>query len=210
MIFLTVVYWAFTLFCLKGAKKEENRWMAALAFFAGLAGFGRDLEEVFIPYLVEHSVAGENIIHMGKIVHIITHIPNIIYNPYFFLMFSLSLSNRINLKKRLLLIIPPVIATIDMVLKGLYPFPKDNYILLNLYVIPYVIYGFYVLIKILYIARKQQAKRLASDYAFMLIATSPMAFQLFSVYIARLFNFENAFSVVQHFKIGIKSKLKFS
>ncbi len=193
MIILSVIYWVIALFCLKGAKKEENKWVVALAFFAGLAGFGRDLEEVFVPYLVQHFNTGENIVYVGKIIHIITHIPNIVYNPYFFLMFTLAASNRINIKKRLLLLIPPVIATIDMVAKGLYPFPKDNYILLNIYVIPYVVYGFYILIKLIYEARKQQAKRLASDYAFMLVGTSPMAFQLFSVYIARLFKLEEAF-----------------
>lgn len=192
MIVLTIIYWAFALFCLKGIKKEENRWIAILAFFAGLAGFGRDLEEVFIPYLVKH-LAIEEIIHVGKIIHIITHIPNIAYTPYFFIMFTLATTGRINMKKRLLLLIPPVIATIDMVLKGLYPFPKENYILLNLYVVPYVICGFYFLIKLLRMVRKQQAKRLASDYAFLLVATSPMAFQLFSVYIARLFKWEEAF-----------------
>lgn len=68
-------------------------------------------------------------------------------------MFSLAVAGRINFSKRSLLLIPPTIRTIDMILNVLYPFPQDNYILLNLYVISYIVYGFYVLIKLLYTAK---------------------------------------------------------
>jgi hypothetical protein len=108
-------------------------------------------------------------------------------------MFSLAVAGRINFSKRSLLLIHPTIRTIDMILNVLYPFPQDNYILLNLYVISYIVYGFYVLIKLLYTAKRQGAKQLLSNYVLLLVGTSPMGFQLFSVYIARLFNLKEAF-----------------
>lgn len=119
MIILSIIYWIIALLFLKGAKrKEENRWAVALAFSAGLAGFGRDLEEVFIPYLINNFTVPPEVAEVGRFIHIFTHFPNLFFNPYFFLMLSLSFSRRLNVKKRLILLIPPLITQLIISLLG--------------------------------------------------------------------------------------------
>lgn len=197
-VIMTIIFislWTLSIFLiLKDPKNEEMRWASITAFIGGSGAFGRALIENFIPYFQNHINIHENVLTVSGWIYVCCTLLNILFLPYAFLRFSFTYvikENKIKSILKYLFILPPVFALINTINNGnLFPKPKYNYIIINLYAIPYILIGFFIIVKRM-IRQKSPGER--KRYSVVLLFTSPVLFQMFSVYLSRLVGYVENF-----------------
>ncbi|NLW26367.1 hypothetical protein, partial [Acetivibrio saccincola] len=195
MTIIFISLWTLSIFLiLKDPKNEEMRWASITAFIGGSGAFGRALIENFIPYFQNHINIHENVLTVSGWIYVCCTLLNILFLPYAFLRFSFTYvikENKIKSILKYLFILPPVFALINTINNGnLFPKPKYNYIIINLYAIPYILIGFFIIVKRM-IRQKSPGER--KRYSVVLLFTSPVLFQMFSVYLSRLVGYVENF-----------------
>ena len=172
--------------------KEYARWFALTALSGSIGAAGRVFLETILPYLQKnysYFVVHE---HSCLIIHIILNIFDVFFTSYFFLMFSLSYTNRIKSKKTkwFLLIIPLLTFLFTVITMDVKPKFEHNYLIVTPWVSVYTIYSFYLLFK-KYIKEKYQRKKL--NIAIIIILGSPVFMQLITVFWPRMFGYYEVF-----------------
>lgn len=193
-VIMTIIFislWTLAIFLiLKDPKNEEMRWASITAFIGGSGAFGRALIENFIPYFQNHINIHENVLAVSGWIYVCCTLLNILFLPYAFFRFSFTYvirENKIKYFLKYLFILPPVFALINTINNGkLLPRPKYNYVIINLYAIPYILIGFFIIVKRM-IEQKTPSER--KRYSVVLLFTSPVLFQMFSVYLSRLMGY---------------------
>jgi two-component system sporulation sensor kinase B len=193
MVIIVLVLWTFT--CLLWLNSKENkymRWAAATSFIGGYGAFGRLLIESLVPSMEKNSLVFANLKNISQWVYISATLLNIIFLPSVFLVFVLTyISPNTKNSTKILVILPSVLTLIYTITSNpVFPKPHHQYRLLAIWVLPYIILSFYFIIK-KYSSETNPLQK-QTDATAILISL-PVAFQMFSVYISRLFGFEECF-----------------
>lgn len=193
-VIMTIIFislWTLAIFLiLQDPKNEEMRWASMTAFIGGSGAFGRALIENFIPYFQNYINIHKNVLAVSSWIYVCCTLLNILFLPYAFLRFSFTYiikENKIKNFLKYFFVLPPVFALINTINNGeLLPRPKYNYIIINLYAIPYILIGFFIIAKRM-IEQKTPNER--KRYSIVLLFASPVLFQMFSVYLSRLMGY---------------------
>lgn len=193
MLVIVLVLWTLLVLILLNNPRSEYAYWASLALFAGGFGaFGRFLIETLLPYLENHFMVTNNTVYIFQWVYVFATLTNIIFMPCFFFLYCLTFLNiKMNNKIKFSLLLPPIITLLITVLtKPIFPKPSHHYTLLIIWVVPYIIISFYFFIKKYFSEISPMKKQSIASAIFI---SSPVFFQMFSVYIFRFFGFMEAF-----------------
>lgn len=192
MVIMFIVLWTLSaFFILKDFKNNFMRWVSLTAFVGGCGSFGRALKETFVPYLLKYSFISPDSIIIFQYIYAFCTIININFLPFLFLVVCIKYEKRVlNFYTKLILVIPPFLSIITILNEPVFPKPKYNYFLLDIWVVPYIVYGFYILLKIYFKESNPMAKQ---NHAITLLICSPVLLQFSTVYILRLFGYEELF-----------------
>ncbi|HBI05029.1 MAG TPA: hypothetical protein DDY49_13490 [Paenibacillaceae bacterium] len=186
MIFIFIVLWAIAIITFF-IDSKRLKWASFTAFAGGCGAFGRVVTEIIIPYLYQEGSLSQNIHISLNWIAVIASLINILGLPYFFLLFSLSYSQVVKGKgfnKISGLLLLPIFFMLFTSFP-FYPDPQFNYPFMIIWVAPYIIFGFYFLIKSY---RGEKNNHLKRSKGFTIILVFPVLIQLVGVYILRVFN----------------------
>ncbi|WP_339254487.1 ATP-binding protein [Paenibacillus sp. FSL P2-0136] len=159
-------------------------WASLLTFAGGAGALGRVLVDQIVPELTSHEL-----IIVAQLLYIQLSFLNILGLPYIFLLFSLTYTQKKVLHPmiKLILMLPIIISILTA--ETSFPHLKYNYIVVTAWVAPYIIYGYFILIKDYYTLKNYTSRK---SNLITIILLFPVPFQLVSVYIPRCFNhYEN-------------------
>lgn len=186
MIFVFIILWVIAAIIYFNDPKRL-KWAALTAFSGGFGAFGRVVKDLLIPHLEQEYLLQENLYVFLNWVYVTGSFINILGLPYFFLLFSLSYNqvfdkNKFN-RVKIIFLLPIIFMLINST--PFYPVPNYNYKIMITWVVPYIIVSFYFfLINFL----KEKNPVIKQSKAFTIILILPVFFQLFHVYIARVFD----------------------
>lgn len=197
MVFVLIFLWTIAAVLLvNNPKNESTRWVAFSAFAAGGGGLSRAMTETAIPYLHTHELITPTIENILFKLHIIGSFMNHNGLPYCFLMFAISYSGFFNkqLKNKLacVLLIPIVIMLFNT---PFYPDIKNNFRILFMWCVPYLLVGMTLLIVSYAKESIQLIKR--NRFYIILFTFPPIIFQIFVNYTFKaFFDFEEVWRLM--------------
>lgn len=168
-------------------KRTSTKWASATAFVGGMGFFAGVIDEVWIPHLIQiqsYSPALEQFLDpLGNISSFICQVGL----PYCYLMFAVySWPHRPSLwkKRAAFTALTPLLMT--WYITPILPELQFHYRWMVLWVVPYILYGSYLLIKLFLRERDPIMKR--SHFITIVLCVVPLLIVMVTIYILRTMN----------------------
>lgn len=195
MLFCLIALWTIAIILLlTDGKSENSRWAAALAISGGFGGLSRVILETVRPYMIDNNLLNPTIDSFLLIFRSICSFISHNGPPYTFIMFSISYSGlfkrNITLKLKYILLLPVLLM---LFVTPMYPEIKHNYLILDIWAVPYILFGCFLLLYSYIVEKNRFVKRNRAITNVLVIV--PVMFDLIYGYIAKLFHYYELFRV---------------